>query len=92
MTNGGLNQAEALEQVRWLGRRGMVDRSNCLVDLPNRTRKDGSWVDFSRCSAVQAHRCAGSITEKSLGIAPVKKESTRIRESFFADFSEKVQA
>jgi len=35
---------------------------------------------------------SGSFTEKSLGKAPVKKESTRIRESFFADFSEKVQA
>ncbi len=35
---------------------------------------------------------SGSFTEKSLGKAPVKKKSTRIRESFFADFSEKVQA
>lgn len=45
-----------------------------------------------RFNTIRTDHFAGSFTGKSLEKAPVKKESTRIRESFFADFSEKVQA
>ncbi|QDS75427.1 hypothetical protein FKW77_003717 [Venturia effusa] len=77
MTNGGLDQDEALDHVRWLVTCGMVD-----------------MVEISGGSAEQNQkgRLLGSFTERSLAKAPVKKESTRIRESFFTDFAERVQA
>lgn len=76
MKAGGLEQDEALEQVRWLVTCGMVD-----------------MVEISGGSASsEPVRLLGDFTKKSLSKAPVKKESTRIRESFFTDFAEKVQA
>lgn len=75
MKAGGLQQEEALEQVRWLVTCGMVD-----------------MVEISGGSASsEPVRLLGSFTKKSISQAPVKKESTRIRESVFADFAERVQ-
>ena len=75
MKAGGLQQDEALGQVRWLVTCGLVD-----------------MVEISGGSASsEPVRVLGDFTKKSMAKAPVKKESTRIRESFFADFAEKIQ-
>lgn len=77
MANGGLDQDEALEHVRWLVTCEMVH-----------------MVETSGGSAEQNQkgRLLGSSSERSLAKAPIKTESTRIRESFFTDFAERVQA
>lgn len=76
MQSGGLEQEEALEQVRWLVTCSLVD----MVEISG-----------GNASAKQ-ERLNGSLDKKSLDKVPMKKESTRIRECFFADFAEKVQA
>ncbi|TVY80517.1 NADH-dependent flavin oxidoreductase nadA [Lachnellula suecica] len=74
MEKGGLSQDEALEQVRWLTTCGMVD-----------------FVEISGGNAEQKnsglHRSFGA---QSLTVAPKIKESTRIRESYFTEFAERV--
>ncbi|KAK5118581.1 hypothetical protein LTR85_008046 [Meristemomyces frigidus] len=72
----GLQQEEGLEQVRWLVTCGMVD-----------------FVEVSGGNA--ENKTSGlhqSFGKKTMDRAPAKKESTRIRESFFTEFAEKVQA
>lgn len=74
MEKGGLSQDEALEQVRWLATCGMVD-----------------FVEISGGNAEQ--RTSGlhnSFGVKSLSVAPKIKESTRIRESYFTEFAERL--
>ena len=74
MEKGGLSQDEALEQVRWLASCGMVD-----------------FVEISGGNAEQ--RTSGlhnSFATKSLSVAPKIKESTRIRESYFTEFAERI--
>ena len=76
MAEGGLQQEEALEQVRWLVTCGMVD-----------------FVEISGGNAENAtSKLHKSFGEKTMDKAPKMKESTRIREGFFTDFAEKVQA
>lgn len=78
MAEGGLQQDEALEQVRWLVTCGMVD-----------------FVEISGGNAEgTASKLHNSIAGQSLQKAPVmpKKESTRLREAFFTEFAERVQA
>ncbi|MCJ1440385.1 MAG: hypothetical protein MMC23_000868 [Stictis urceolatum] len=71
----GLEVGEGLEQVRWLVECGMVD-----------------FVEVSGGNAENVssglHQSFG---KKSLEKAPVRKESTRIREAFFTEFAEKVK-
>lgn len=72
----GLQQEEALEQVRWLVTCGMVD-----------------FVEISGGNAEQKNSgLHNSFGKKTIEKAPKVKESTRIRESFFTEFAEKVQA
>lgn len=74
LEKGGLSQDEALEQVRWLVTCGMVD-----------------FVEISGGNAEQ--RTSGlhnSFSVKSLSVAPKIKESTRIRESYFTEFAERI--
>lgn len=72
----GLEQEEGLGQVRWLIECGMVD-----------------FVEISGGNAEQkSSGLHNSFSKKSLDKAPVKKESTRIREAFYTEFAEKVQA
>jgi 2,4-dienoyl-CoA reductase-like NADH-dependent reductase (Old Yellow Enzyme family) len=76
MGASGLQQDEALEQVRWLITCGMID-----------------FVEISGGNAEQTScKLRGSFGKKTMSEAPKVKESTRIREGFFTDFAEKVQA
>ena len=73
----GLEQEEGLEQVRWLVESGMVD----FVEISGGTAE-------AKTSGLHS-----SFDKKTMDKAPTKKsESTRIREGFFTDFAEKVQA
>lgn len=72
----GLQQEEGVEQVRWLVECGMVD-----------------FVEISGGNA--ENKTSGlhnSFGKKTIATAPKMRESTRIRESFFTEFAEKVQA
>jgi 2,4-dienoyl-CoA reductase-like NADH-dependent reductase (Old Yellow Enzyme family) len=72
----GLEQEEGLEQVRWLVECGMVD-----------------FVEISGGNA--ENKTSGlhqSFGKKTMDKAPKMRESTRIREAFFTEFAEKVQA
>ncbi|KAF7187036.1 NADH-dependent flavin oxidoreductase iccG [Pseudocercospora fuligena] len=72
----GLQQEEALEQVRWLVTCGMID-----------------FVEISGGNAEQkTSGLHNSFGKKTMEKAPKIKESTRIREAFFTEFAEKVQA
>lgn len=72
----GLEIEEGLEQVRWLRECGMVD-----------------FVEISGGNAEQKNSGLHHSFGKTLGGNGQKmKESTRIRESFFTDFSEKAMA
>jgi hypothetical protein len=78
MEKGGLTTDEALEQVRWLVTCGMVD-----------------FVEISGGNAeTKTSKLHTSFDKKSIEKVPdrPKKESTRIREAFFTDFAERVQA
>ncbi|MCJ1294979.1 hypothetical protein MMC34_006539 [Xylographa carneopallida] len=76
MENGGLSQEEGLEQVRWLVECGMVD-----------------FVEISGGNAEQtSSKLHNSFGAKTIDKAPQMSESTRIREAYFTDFAEKVQA
>ncbi|EME43373.1 hypothetical protein DOTSEDRAFT_72697 [Dothistroma septosporum NZE10] len=72
----GLQQDEALEQVKWLIECGMVD----FVELSGGNAEQ-------KTSGLQS-----SFGKKTISEAPKMTESTRIREAFFTDFAEKVQA
>lgn len=71
----GLQQDEALEQVRWLVTCGMVD----FVEISGGNAEN---------KTSKLHNSFGS---KTMDKAPKMKESTRIREAFFTEFAEKVQ-
>lgn len=72
---GGLQQNEGLEQVRWLVSCGMVD-----------------FVEISGGNAETAtSKLHTSFGNKTMDKAPVRSESTRLREGFFTDFAEMVQ-
>jgi len=72
----GLQQSEGLDQIRWLVECGMID-----------------FVEISGGNAEQkTSGLHNSFNEKTMDKAPVKKESTRIREAFYTAFAEKVQA
>lgn len=76
MGEEGLQQEEALEQVRWLVTCGMVD-----------------FVEISGGNAEQKHSgLHNSFGKKTMNKAPKIRESTRIREAFFTEFAEKLQA
>ncbi|MCJ1395777.1 hypothetical protein MMC18_008663 [Xylographa bjoerkii] len=76
MANGGLSQEEGLEQVRWLVECGMVD-----------------FVEISGGNAEQtSSKLHNSFGAKTIDKAPQMSESTRIREAYFTEFAEKVQA
>lgn len=76
MGTEGLQQEEALEQVRWLVTCGMID-----------------FVEISGGNAEQKHsKLHNSFPTKTMDKAPKIRESTRIREAFFTDFAEKIQA
>jgi len=69
----GLQAEEGLGQVKWLIECGMVD-----------------FVEISGGNAEQkSSGLHNSFTKKTLDKAPERKESTRLRESFFTDFAEK---
>lgn len=78
MAEGGLQQDEALDQVKWLVECGMVD----MVEISGGNAEDTT-------SAFRK-----SVVLMSLDKAPSmpKKESTRLREAFFTEFAERVQA
>lgn len=72
----GLEPEEGLEQVRWLRECGMVD-----------------FVELSGGNAEQkTSGLHNSFGKKTIDKAPKMRESTRIREAFFTEFSEKVKA
>lgn len=76
MGKEGLQQEEALEQVRWLVTCGMID-----------------FVEISGGNAEQKNsKLHNSFPSKTISKAPKMRESTRIREAFFIEFAEKVQA
>ncbi|MCJ1406578.1 hypothetical protein MMC19_000644 [Ptychographa xylographoides] len=76
MTNAGLSQDEGLEQVKWLVECGMVD-----------------FVEVSGGNAEQTgSKLHNSFAEKTIEKAPAMEESTRIREAYFTEFAERVQA
>lgn len=76
MSQGGLQQTEALEQVRWLATCGMID-----------------FIEISGGNAEQtSSKLQGSFGSRTMSVAPKMSESTRIREGFFTEFAEKVQA
>jgi hypothetical protein len=75
MAVGGLQEDEALEQVRWLTTCGMID----FVELSGGN---------AETATSKLHTTFGA---RSLSKAPQMKESTRIREGFFTSFAEKVQ-
>lgn len=75
MADGGLQQDEALEQVRWLATCGMID----FVEISGGNAENATS---------KLHNSFGT---KTISKAPKMKESTRIREGFFTDFAEKVQ-
>lgn len=75
MSSGGLQQDEALEQVRWLANCGMID----FIEI------SGGNAEHT------TSKLHGSFGSKTMSVAPKKHESTRIREGFFTDFAEKVQ-
>lgn len=78
MAEGGLSTDEALGQVKWLVTCGMVD-----------------FVEISGGNAENAtSKLHQSLDKRSIVKAPTKpmKESTRVREAFFTDFAERVQA
>ena len=94
MKEGGLQPDEALEQVRWLINCGMVD----FIELSggNAEGSQGSSRLASACRIfgqnfeLISRSFADSFKTKSITKAPVIKESTRVRESFFSDFAERV--
>jgi 2,4-dienoyl-CoA reductase-like NADH-dependent reductase (Old Yellow Enzyme family) len=74
MEKGYLSQDEALEEMRWLVTCGMVD-----------------FVEISGGNAEQRHPgLHNSFGTKTLSVAPKVKESTRIRETYFTEFAERV--
>lgn len=76
MGSEGLQQEEALEQVRWLVTCGMID-----------------FVEISGGNAEQKNsKLHNSFPSKTISKAPKMRESTRIREAFFTEFAEKIQA
>ena len=76
MSEGGLSQDEGLEQVRWLVECGMVD-----------------FVEISGGNAEnKTSKLHNSFAAKSIEKAPKMSESTRIREAYFTEFAERVQA
>ena len=72
----GLQQDEGLSQVRWLVECGMVD----FVEISGGNAEN-------KTSGLQQ-----SFGTKTIAKAPRMRESTRIREAFFTEFAEKVQA
>jgi hypothetical protein len=71
----GLQQEEGLEQVRWLVECDMVD----FIEI-------SGGIAESKASGLHE-----SFHKKTMDRAPTRSESTRIRESFFTEFAEKVQ-
>lgn len=78
MSEGGLSQDEALDQVRWLLECGMID----FVEISGGNAEQ---------STSKLHNSFG---KKSLSKAPALpvKESTRLREAFYTEFAERVHA
>lgn len=77
MASGGLSQDEALEQVRWLLSCGKVD----LVEI------SGGNAEQSNSGL---HNSFGKVSHEA-NMTGTIKESTRVREAFFADFAERVK-
>lgn len=75
MGEEGLQQEEALEQVRWLVTCGMID----FVEISGGNAEQ-------KTSGLH-----NSFDKKTIDKAPQIKESTRIREAYFTEFAEKVQ-
>lgn len=98
MEQGGLGQDEALEQVRWLLDCGMVD----FVEISGgnaEQKSSGLHSTFSAPVKYLIHYplltycfLVDSFSRKTISEAPKMSSSTRIRESFFTEFAEKVQA
>jgi len=77
MAEGGLQQDEALEQVRWLLTCDMVD----FVEISG-GNAEGTTSKLHNSIAGQSLQKASEMP---------KKESTRLREAFFTEFAESVQ-
>lgn len=76
MAAGGLSTDEGLQQVRWLIECGMVD-----------------FVEISGGNAENStSKLHNSFAAKTLDKAPKMSESTRVREAYFTEFAERVQA
>lgn len=96
MTEGGLSQDEGLGQVRWLVECGMVD----FVEISGgNAEATGSKLHSKPISLacvngriIGADAAGDSFAAKTLDKAPKMSESTRIREAYFTEFAEKVQA
>ena len=93
MADGGLSQEEGLGQVKWLVECGMVD----LVEISGgnaeqTTSKLHSGLNCALGLLYCADCIVDSFSTKTLDKAPKKSESTRIREAYFTEFAEKVQA
>lgn len=96
MAEGGLSQEEGLGQVRWLVECGMVD----FVEISGgNAEATGSKLhskpislDFVNGRIIGADAAGDSFAAKTLDKAPKMSESTRIREAYFTEFAEKVQA
>lgn len=75
MGEEGLQQEEALDQVRWLVTCGMID----FVEISGGNAEQ-------KTSGLH-----NSFGKKTIDKAPEIKESTRIREAYFTEFAEKIQ-
>lgn len=92
MANGGLLQDEGLDQVRWLVECGMVD----FVDISGGNAEQTSSKLHSQSLVYYCENCTDSSPDsfgaKSIDKSPELSQSARIREAYFTDFAEKVQA
>ena len=93
MAAGGLSTDEGLEQVKWLIECGDVD----FVEISGGNAENTSSKLHSESPPLgfSIHRLIAvkdSFGTKTIDKAPVLSESTRIREAYFTDFAERVQA
>lgn len=92
MADGGLQQDEGLEQVKWLIDCGMVD----FIEISGGNAENATSKLHSMCQVASSNprlteTSPESFGTKTIDTAPLRS-STRIREAYFTDFAEKVQA
>ncbi|MCJ1405093.1 hypothetical protein MMC11_008319 [Xylographa trunciseda] len=92
MANGGLSQEEGLDQVKWLVECGMVDFVEISGGNAEQTSSKLHSLFARSFHRERADEGLDSFGTKTIDKAPQISESTRIREAYFTEFAEKVQA